>query len=30
MESVIDILESKFGAKRDEKAKWDACVVDAV
>ena len=27
MESVIDILESKFGAKRDEKAKWDACVV---
>ena len=27
MESVIDVLESKFGGKRDEKAKWDTCVV---
>ena len=27
MESVIDVLESKFGGKRDNKAKWDTCVV---
>ena len=27
MESMIEVLESKFGGKRDEKAKWDACVV---